>query len=199
MSPEQKIVTLTTVVNKIKDDNLKLSNYVKASSKNHKLNCNQSHPVNLNSNGKGNKKCKKYIQMRQQDKWQIESPKEGYSRTNNINRKTYHWCPQHAMSTVHKIEVFDMAKKGNNNTSDSESQAGGGNVQGKNFSRALDTILGKTREEEDRELLSKGSQCKLIREPRHLHNPTLPVPKHHTHNRKNNINNLTDNHNFYSN
>ena len=70
---EYQIVDLTTVMEKLKDDNPKLSKSVKTAPKNQQVNGNQTQSCNRNCKNKS--KGKKDRQMSPQDKWKLESHK----------------------------------------------------------------------------------------------------------------------------
>ena len=65
---------LTPVVEKTKDDNLKLSNSDKTAHNYQNVKLNQDHPGKIT--GKNNTKGNKYRHMKRQDKWKLEAPKE---------------------------------------------------------------------------------------------------------------------------
>ena len=83
MYPEQEqIVSLTTVVNRLKDDNRKLSKYGKTASRNQKLKSNQSQTGS--GNGKGNSNGLKDIKIRPQDKCELEALEYVDAQNGNI-------------------------------------------------------------------------------------------------------------------
>ena len=41
--------------------------------------------------------------MHSQDKWNLESSKEGDAQVKNKKDKTYHWLPHHEMQKIHKL------------------------------------------------------------------------------------------------
>ena len=65
------------MVVKHKDDNLNLYELIKRSLRKIKRKVNQSQSGN--SNEKGNTKGNKYRQISPQNKWKLESPKDGYA------------------------------------------------------------------------------------------------------------------------
>ena len=70
---------------KLKVDKIKVYRSAKTSPENQKLKVNQYQSVNSNDNGKN--KVKKDIQMRPQDKWNMEPPKEVGVQTKHTNNK----------------------------------------------------------------------------------------------------------------
>ena len=98
MYPEQEqIIVLDSAVEKLKDDNLKLSK-----------NSNTLPPVKLN--GKGRVKYKGRVQKqagKQSQYYKVKEelnkkePKHGESNTKKVNDKTYFWCPNYHDWTIH--------------------------------------------------------------------------------------------------
>ena len=81
-------MALTKVVVRLKDKNIKLLKYLQTAPKEKQGKGNQSRPGNRNRKGKT--KIKKDSKLNPQDKWKLETPKDGEAKTKNMNKKTYH-------------------------------------------------------------------------------------------------------------
>ena len=84
--PQNKTnVSLTTVVDKLRYNNLNLSKYIKTVHKNKKVKVDWVQSGN--GNGKIKNKGKKDRWVQPQDQWKLESPKEVDAQTKNMNGK----------------------------------------------------------------------------------------------------------------
>ena len=100
---EEKIEALNAQFVKLKDENLKLSKQIKKKSK----------------ESKDSKKDKKDDKKKDDDKtwaWKNVALTEGQKQTKKFRKKTYHWCPNHKMWTIHTPQQCE--KKSNNTEED---------------------------------------------------------------------------------
>ena len=56
------------------------------------------------------------MQMHSQDKWKLESSKEGDAQVNNMNKKTYYCCTHHDMWKLHNPGGFELSNSNKENT-----------------------------------------------------------------------------------
>ena len=98
VSPEQEqIISLASLVEKLKDDNLNLAN-----------NFNTSPPGKDKGKGKVKFKGKSQKQTIKQsrygrckEEWKKKYPKYRETNTKKVNGKTYYWCPNHQAWKIH--------------------------------------------------------------------------------------------------
>ena len=92
---------------------------------------------------------------REQDQWKYVPPKDGEPHTKvGPTGRTYHWCPNHLMWTIHtpaqcnKVPSSDDQPSSNSSDSKSNEAEGGTDPVGFSTSLTLDDILASIGEEE---------------------------------------------------
>ena len=134
MSPEQEhIIALASVVKKLKDDNLKLSESVNTSSPG-------------KGKGKGQKPAGKQSQCgKGKEEWKKQELKYGEANTKKVNGKTYFWCPTHQAWTIHRPEECKL----NTDQAKSSHQSNQKRPATRPLSSALATVLSGINSEEN--------------------------------------------------
>lgn len=91
------------MVDKLKDDNLKLSKVLTKGKSN-----SQANRKGKRSKGEGKDDGKKRGKNKKNTDnkyaWKKVPPKEEESHTKDVNGKTYHWCPHHSAWTIHTLK-----------------------------------------------------------------------------------------------
>ena len=134
MSPEQKqIVALAYIVEKLKENNIKLSKIFKTLP-----------PGKFKGKGKG--KCKvqgkkpagkQYQYGKGKEEWKKQEPKDGEDNTKKVNDKTYFWCPAHQARTIRRPDECKIKTKQVRSSHHSNNHC----LYTKPMDRALATIL----------------------------------------------------------
>ena len=87
--------------------------------------------------------------MSLQEKWKLEAPKYGETKTKIRNKKSYYWCPYYAMWRFHIPDNCKVVNIRKENSYNSKNQEEGKKGHGTIFSSTLSTILTIIRYEED--------------------------------------------------
>lgn len=133
---QEQIVALSAELKQLKDTNLKLAKSVTSQVSGNRRNGNQqqrSNNQNRNRNNRsGNKSNNKGKRRNDKWAWKKVPPKDNEPQSKSVNGKTYHWCDEHLLWTLHhpdpnRDDGCDLKKQrinGENNQSNSDSRQG---------------------------------------------------------------------------
>lgn len=95
---QEQIIALTSTVEKLKDDNLKLAKSIKSKGKSNTNNKQkQGQNQNQNANPTHRNQPGKRRQLRPQDAWKLVAPKDSEPKHKVHDGKEYWWCTEHPM------------------------------------------------------------------------------------------------------